>query len=1165
MKSNVHNQVVDNGHGVQNLRDLCETAPSNKRKVSRLVYGTKRGCLFHIVKLCEKVTVTTRRHNSTVTKVFRTYQKSEMSTEKQTRPSIGTTITVDNMFHNLPARLTSISYMDLENTKDVLLKIAIANPKVAISLKDIASGTKLFQTQSCSSFVDNFLIYSHNKVSWENMRDIKFENNGYRLEALLTPELYSKPWQVLLVNRRFVEDDRIKKFSNDILLSALTSSDKRNQENTFPVFLFSISCKPVYVDMCFESNNFLEFKDWDIIFNLIYSCISSFLEAEEIVFPVSDEDSSYSSSPLHSMKSLLKAASPNVNITSKKAQRPNGCSEHTEKVLPIESDDLVSNTKMGYSENNSNIMGTPRKSNHCKLTSNKRELENLNFTPSKNNKQVCTSGNTISKQNSKVISHVDDFKFKTPPPKTKNFSSFKSTLGNAPILSHLLDAKDKLDMIDEDNHVKSNLDLENAGLYSSDSRSEDILKRRSSTPLCVSRNKELTLNISPIEFRKSQINRQPSVSNQDKRKRTQRPSKRGQVPSNQISKARDTSQENKFSVKTPHYILDSSKYLCYVADTFSSSKSYRNNRLTSDSGYDTTSKQVDIEHEKVTDSSDEFCNMFLETDSPVFHLKKKPKSSTNYLLEDKNDMSNNVPERHYPSLQNFDIYHDNPDSCQSNLDHKDLKSDNSSSTNSVPIFEYQESSSKSKVISGSNDLALSNANCMINCPSTIIVKHKDCASSPISIPVERGCSPIKFSQLQSQMAIVKPSLELEVNNERITKGSDHVVSESPGNALSDISDSILNCVDEKVNALNRSSSYDCNDSKKDDISGLESEKLQSPCFECHTQSVMKRLDFSSQCKASNAVNVAQKENIPPTYREIIPISAASHLVSSFTPWSKQNPKLTLPNKPSSFDIRKWKSGVFETHGQGFMDVKKNSASHMNFIFDACRFNKSVFNGLDVIGQIDEKFIGCVTADDLLILVDQHAAHERVRLECMLNNLHQNGDQTNPISSQMLKAPIPAPFSKPERQFIFNITNKLQFIGFIIDVSKHNVNLIAIPSVCFFDSGDLNISVDDVIVSFNQAVTQIRDSEGSNLALPRKLVEYLHSKACHGAIRFGDELKLNQCRILLKQLSVCDLPFQCAHGRPSFAPIIKLNEPENSSLDSDCKSELGLLKLRSRFQ
>ena len=60
--------------------------------------------------------------------------------------------------------------------------------------------------------------------------------------------------------------------------------------------------------------------------------------------------------------------------------------------------------------------------------------------------------------------------------------------------------------------------------------------------------------------------------------------------------------------------------------------------------------------------------------------------------------------------------------------------------------------------------------------------------------------------------------------------------------------------------------------------------------------------------------------------------------------------------------------------------------------------------------------------------------------------------------------------------------------------------------------------------------------------------------CAGAIKFGDKLAMSTCKELLSSLSSCDLPFQCAHGRPSTVPLISLTElahtlPDKVSLNS----------------
>lgn len=43
----------------------------------------------------------------------------------------------------------------------------------------------------------------------------------------------------------------------------------------------------------------------------------------------------------------------------------------------------------------------------------------------------------------------------------------------------------------------------------------------------------------------------------------------------------------------------------------------------------------------------------------------------------------------------------------------------------------------------------------------------------------------------------------------------------------------------------------------------------------------------------------------------------------------------------------------------------------------------------------------------------------------------------------------------------------------------------------------------------------------------------------GAVKFGDALYPEECAVLLKNLSRCQVPFQCAHGRPALVPIVDL--------------------------
>jgi DNA mismatch repair protein MLH3 len=62
---------------------------------------------------------------------------------------------------------------------------------------------------------------------------------------------------------------------------------------------------------------------------------------------------------------------------------------------------------------------------------------------------------------------------------------------------------------------------------------------------------------------------------------------------------------------------------------------------------------------------------------------------------------------------------------------------------------------------------------------------------------------------------------------------------------------------------------------------------------------------------------------------------------------------------------------------------------------------------------------------------------------------------------------------------------------------------------------------------------------STNAMPLPILDALASAACHGAVRFGDSLTHAQCSAIVMALADCDLPFLCAHGRPSIVPLVVL--------------------------
>ena len=92
------------------------------------------------------------------------------------------------------------------------------------------------------------------------------------------------------------------------------------------------------------------------------------------------------------------------------------------------------------------------------------------------------------------------------------------------------------------------------------------------------------------------------------------------------------------------------------------------------------------------------------------------------------------------------------------------------------------------------------------------------------------------------------------------------------------------------------------------------------------------------------------------------------------------------------------------------------------------------------------------------------------------------------------------------------------------------------------------------------VNELKETRGGCLGVIPKTINYvLNSRACRGAIKFGDKLQHDVCDDLIKRLSECDLPFQCAHGRPSVAPLINLAELSKKLEDPEATPNFSQLR------
>ncbi|XP_076360566.1 uncharacterized protein LOC143252400 isoform X2 [Tachypleus tridentatus] len=291
----------------------------------------------------------------------------------------------------------------------------------------------------------------------------------------------------------------------------------------------------------------------------------------------------------------------------------------------------------------------------------------------------------------------------------------------------------------------------------------------------------------------------------------------------------------------------------------------------------------------------------------------------------------------------------------------------------------------------------------------------------------------------------------------------------------------------------------------------------------------------------------------------------------------ENYKLSLDNVTMKF--KEWSNPVFQnTHLQEVcnMNLKQypKNVTQVYNIIRPYRFGKFVFQNFEVVGQVDNKFIACLVPSseqslvkDLLVLFDQHAVHERIRLEQLMDELY-NTMNSKHVASSCIHPPLELPFEPDLLHLIKAFIPQLEKLGITITYEASNNSMVKVHTVpsCILEKEVNEVKRGRKPVIANLVENLIREqmelckqTQGASGALPKTLIYVLNSQACHGAVKFGDELDNTECIHLIKSLTYCKLPFQCAHGRPSLTPLVDFSYLQSNCDKQSTKPQLWKIK------
>ena len=187
------------------------------------------------------------------------------------------------------------------------------------------------------------------------------------------------------------------------------------------------------------------------------------------------------------------------------------------------------------------------------------------------------------------------------------------------------------------------------------------------------------------------------------------------------------------------------------------------------------------------------------------------------------------------------------------------------------------------------------------------------------------------------------------------------------------------------------------------------------------------------------------------------------------------------------------------------------------------WSRKRFSDLRVIGQFHDTYILCESVDGL-VLIDQHAAHERIFFERL-----KNRSLDTITTAQKLLIPETFDLGYREAKILEELIPDLNELGLEIEPFGGDTFVVKSVPTLLKDR-----AIKPLVIEMVEKMAQIGFAPGLEKAIDACLM----LMACHGAIRANQQLSDKEIKGLLEQLDGCDQPSNCPHGRPVWIKMTR---------------------------
>ena len=228
----------------------------------------------------------------------------------------------------------------------------------------------------------------------------------------------------------------------------------------------------------------------------------------------------------------------------------------------------------------------------------------------------------------------------------------------------------------------------------------------------------------------------------------------------------------------------------------------------------------------------------------------------------------------------------------------------------------------------------------------------------------------------------------------------------------------------------------------------------------------------------------------------------------------ETPQETLPGLPEKPISPALSSAERELHRHSHNGISTSPLEEEKLIGE-----ENSLGVMEPLAQFADSYI-IVQSNEELLLIDQHALHERVRYE----RLKQSKQQW---VAQNLISPIELILNPVQKQIVIGSIEQLSEMGFNVSINSESITVLSHP--LFIKGQDIEQIFKDLLQDLSE--------DGAPLETIEKLMDHMaFMNACRGAVKANERLSISEMRRLIEDMRKIPNPWACVHGRPTALRI-----------------------------